>query len=212
MKVGLHDKFVNLDSLLKEIAAELETMRIHFNSSKEGKDFHANISKGGIRKVSAQTEERYFERLNAYNNSEIITVRANHEKLLRIINEKYFPNGGNNCREINDRKINGEAHPLARLNCTCTENMDSLLQDVGLHRNLLSVGMPGDKVYATEEGYLLTYLHIFKNAVVSPDGDVYFLGRPCGTLAVYGGTRSAIMVIAAEEAGLWWGTGQNSGL
>ena len=52
--------------------------------------------------------------------------------------------------------------------------MDSLLQNVVLHPNLLSVGMPGDKVHTSEEGYLLTYLHIFKNAVVSPDGDVYF--------------------------------------
>ena len=171
-KTELLSKNANLHILLKEIATELDTVRTRLIFSKHGKDSRANITKGTIRNVSARTEERYFELVKTYTNSELILVRANHKKLLGIINDKYFGIGGNNCLEIK-KNAHARVDPLARLNRTCAESMDSLLQNVGLHPNLLSVGMPGDKIHTSEEGYLLTYLHIFKNAVVSPDGDVY---------------------------------------
>ena len=173
IKGDLRDKYVNLNILLTEIATELDYVRTRLISPKDGKDFRAHISKGAIEKVSPQSEKRYFERVKTYNNSELIPVRANLSKLLGIINDKYFRIGGNNCQEMKERAIR-KRYPMSRLNRTCTESMDSLLENVGLHPNLLSLGMPGDKVHNSEEGYLLTYLHIFKNAVISPDGDVYF--------------------------------------
>ena len=169
----LRDKYENLHILLTEIAVELDDVRKRLIFSKHGKDLRAKISKGTIRKVSAQSEERYFELVKTYNNSELIQVRAHLSKLPGIINGKYFRSGGNNCQEMKERAI-GKAYPMSRLNHTCTESMDSLLENVGLHPNLLSLGMPRNKVLNSKEGYLLTYLHIFKNAVISPDGDVYF--------------------------------------
>ena len=168
-KTELLSKNANLHILLKQIAAELNAARARLTFSKHGKDSRANITKGTIRKVSAQTEELYFELVKTYTNSEFILVRANHKKLLG----KYFSIAGNNCLEIKKNALRG-IYSLERLNRTCTESMDSLLQNVGLQPNLLSVAMPGHKVYTSEEGYLLTYFHIFMNAVVSPDGDVYF--------------------------------------
>ena len=172
-KTELLSKNADLHILLKQIAAELDAAQARLTFSKHGKDSCANITKGTIRKVSAQTEELYFELVKTCTNSEIILVRANHKKLPGIFNDKYFSIVGNNCLEIKKNALRG-IYPLERLNRTCTESMDSLLQNVGLHPNLLSVAMPGYKVHTSEEGYLLTYLHIFKNAVVSPDGDVYF--------------------------------------
>ena len=170
--------------LLKQIAAELDAARARLTFSKHGKDSRANITKGTIRKVSAQTEELFFWTCENLHQFELILVRANHTKLLGITNDKYFSIAGNNCLEIKKNALRG-IYPLERLNRTCTENMDLLLQNVGLHPNLLSVDMPGDKLHTSEEGYLLTYLHIFKNAVVSqPWWWRLFPGRPCDTLAM----------------------------
>ena len=169
-KTELLSKNANLHILLKQIAAELNAARARLTFSKHGKDSRANITKGTIRKVSAQTEELYFELVKTYTNSEFILVRANHKKLLG----KYFSIAGNNCLEIKKNALRG-IYSLERLNRTCTESMDSLLQNVGLQPNLLSVAMPGHKVHTSEESYLLTFLHIFKNAVVSPDGEKNWL-------------------------------------
>ena len=173
IKWTLQEKYEHLDFILEEISTKLENLQTHLFFIKRGIDYGANITNGKRKKISAQNEENFFEHVKMYNNSKLINVRANYNKLRGIVNERYFRHGGNNCLETKRNAIR-KIDPMARIERPCNASLDSLLHDVGLHPNLLSFGMPGDQVHTSEEGYLLTYLHIFKNAVVSPDGDVYF--------------------------------------
>ena len=159
IKWTLQDKYEHLNIILEEISTQLENLRAHFFFPKHGADYGANIAKKGRKKISAKNDEDFFEHVKMYNNSELIDVCANYNKIRGIVNEIYFRHGGNNCLETKRNAVR-KVDPMARIERPCNASLNHLLHDVGLHPNSLSFGMPGDKVHTSEEGYLLTYLHI----------------------------------------------------
>ena len=161
-------KFENLEKIMEEIALKIENMKPKYVPRFSIFDTKAPfLPDQKFREFTPVSDDTYFDKMQAVTNADLVAIYANQSKLLAAINDKYFLHCSNDMKTVDKHE------PTAFLNRSCDHQASSLLPNVGFHPGVLSVSMPGDKTWMSQERYLLTHLHIFRDAAVAPTGDIY---------------------------------------
>ena len=161
-------KFENLEKIMEEIAQKIENMRPTYVPGLSTFDTKAPfLPEQTFREFTPVSDDTYFDKIRAVTNADLVAIYANQSKLLAAVNDKYFLHCSNDIERLHKHEA------TAFLNRSCDHQAWSFLPNVGFHPGVLSVSMPGEKTWKSQDGYLLTYLHIFRDAAVAPNGDIY---------------------------------------
>ena len=167
---SLRQKYPYLHDLLDSIGNSVETARLQAM----GRIINDNVTQTNyfieeIRTVNAMIDENYFSKVRNMSHVTLLQFRATADELTRAVTWTNFMAVANNCSltpTLNTGNISAP-HP------ECQENLESLLPTRSFSPTVLAHAMPAGKLVVDDDRYVLTYLHIIHDAVVSSEGDVY---------------------------------------